>query len=105
MPEAQTRYEHIVLDEAGVARIDGTRYTVIHLVEERLAYGWSPEEIQFQHPDLTLGQIYSALAYYADHTEALDEAIRLDLAAFDAAKASAGTSPLVQSLRARGLRR
>ncbi len=28
-----------------------------------MAYGWSPEEMHFQHPDLTLGQIYSALAY------------------------------------------
>jgi hypothetical protein len=28
-----------------------------------------------QHPELTLGQIYSALAYYWDHQEELDRAI------------------------------
>ena len=31
--------------------------------------------MHFQHPNLTLGQIYSALAYYADHQEELDKDI------------------------------
>ncbi len=105
MSQTQTRYEHVVLDEAEVPRIDGTRYKVIHLVEERLAYGWSPEELQFQHPDLTLGQVYSALAYYADHSESMDETIRVELAAYDEARASAAPSPLLAKLRAKGLRR
>ncbi len=26
------------------------------------SYGWSAEELQFQHPYLSLGQIHSALA-------------------------------------------
>jgi len=38
-------------------------------VLDKIAYGWSPEEIQYQHPQLTLGQVYSALAYYADRQE------------------------------------
>ncbi len=33
---------------------------VIEIVLEKIAYGWSPEELHFQHPYLTLGQIYSA---------------------------------------------
>jgi hypothetical protein len=48
---------------------------VVELVAEKLAYGWSPEEIHFQHPYLTLGQVYSALAYYADHQKELDAEI------------------------------
>jgi uncharacterized protein (DUF433 family) len=40
---------------------------VIELVREQDAYGWSPEELHFQHPYLSLGQIHSALAYYWDH--------------------------------------
>ncbi len=32
-------------------------------VVEQKAYGWSAEELHFQHPYLTLGQIHSALAY------------------------------------------
>lgn len=40
-----------------------------------MTYGWSPEELYFQHPYLTLGQIHSALAYYRDHQKGLDKEI------------------------------
>ncbi len=33
------------------------------LVVEQQEYGWSPEELHFQHPYLTLGQIHLTLAY------------------------------------------
>ena len=52
--------------------ISGTTMKVVELVMAQMAYGWSPEELRFQHPYLTLGQIYSALAYYWDHQEELD---------------------------------
>lgn len=70
-----TAYEHIVLNEAGVPIIDGTTTKVIEIVLETTAHGWNPEEIQFQHPYLTLGQIQSALAYYREYKEALDRDI------------------------------
>jgi uncharacterized protein (DUF433 family) len=75
MLATETRYEHIVLDEAKIAIIAGTNMKVIELVLDRAAYGWSPEELQFQHPYLTLGQIHSALAFYWDHQEELDQDI------------------------------
>lgn len=59
----ETRYEHIVLDEDKVPIIARTNMKVVELVVERMAYGWSPEELYFQHPYLSLGQIHSALAY------------------------------------------
>ncbi len=37
---------------------------VVELVVEQRTYGWSPEELHFQHPYLTLRQIHSAPAYY-----------------------------------------
>ncbi len=55
---SETRYEHIILDEARVPLIAGTRVKVIELVLDHLAYGWSPEELHFQHPHLTMGQIH-----------------------------------------------
>lgn len=70
-----TTYEHIVIDEAGVPLIDGTTKKVIELVLDVIAYGWSPDEIQLQHPYLTIGQINSARAYYRDHKEDLDHDI------------------------------
>jgi len=75
MSVVETRYEHIILDESKVPMIAGTTMKVIELVLDNTAYGWSPEELQFQHPYLTLGQIHSALAYYWDHKEELDRDI------------------------------
>lgn len=70
-----TRYEHITLNEGLVPSIADTTM-VVELVIEQRAYEWSPEELHFQHPYLTLGQIHSALAYYWDHREELDRDIQ-----------------------------
>jgi hypothetical protein len=48
---------------------------VVELVLDAKAYGWSPEELHFQHVHLTMGQICSALAYYWDHQEEVDRDI------------------------------
>jgi uncharacterized protein (DUF433 family) len=69
MSLVETRYEHVVLDEDQVPLITGTTMKVIELVVAQTAYGWSPEELHFQYPQLTLGQIHSALAYYWDHKD------------------------------------
>ena len=66
---------HIRLDAQGVAWIDDANVKVIAVVLDRLAYGWSPEEIHFQHPHLSLAQIHAALAHYYDHQAALDAEI------------------------------
>lgn len=71
----KTRYEHIALNSDHVPSIVGTTMKVVELVEH-WAYGWSPEELHFQHPYLTLGQVHSALAYYWDHRDELDGDIR-----------------------------
>ncbi len=67
--QQKTSYEHVSLNQDGVPYIAGTNTKVVELVLNKLAYGWSPEELHFQHPHLSLGQIYSALAYYHDHKE------------------------------------
>jgi uncharacterized protein (DUF433 family) len=66
---------HVYLDDQGVARIEGTRTKVIQVALDKIARGWDAEEIHAQYPDLSLGQIHSALAYYYDHREALDAEI------------------------------
>ncbi|MFB3920506.1 MAG: DUF433 domain-containing protein [Terriglobia bacterium] len=66
---------HIEIDDQGVAQIKGANTKVIEVVLDKLAYGWSPEEIHFQHPHLSLAQIHAALAYYYDHQEKLDSEI------------------------------
>ena len=64
---AETRYEHVVLNDAHIPLIAGTTMKVVELVLAQAAYGWSAEELHIQFSHLTLGQIYSALAYYWDH--------------------------------------
>lgn len=100
---AETRYEHIVLDATQVPMIAGTTMKVIELVLAQLAYGWSPEELHFQFPYLTLGQIHSALAYYWDHREELDQDIERRLESINQLRRSLGPSPLIARLQAKGL--
>ena len=66
---------HICRDEKGVAWIDETKVKVIEVVLDHLAYGWSAEEIHFQHPHLSMAQIHAALSYYYEHQAELDEEI------------------------------
>ncbi len=79
MQVVETKYEHVILNEDNVPIIADTNTKVIELILDKIAYGWSPEERRFQHPYLTLGQIYSALAYYSDHQEVLDRVIEQQL--------------------------
>jgi uncharacterized protein (DUF433 family) len=100
MSLAETRYEHIVLDDAGVPHIAGTTMKVIELVLERSAYGWSPEELHFQHPYLSLGQIHSALAYYWDHQDELDQDIARRRERVEQLRRTTPPVPLITRLKA-----
>lgn len=99
----ETRYEHIGLNKAKVPVILGSTMKVVELALAHLAYGWSPEELHFQYPHLSLGQIYSALAYYWDHHAELDEDIEKRLSAVDSFQRMQGETPLVAMLKAQGL--
>ena len=99
----ETRYEHIALTEDSVPILAGTTMKVIELVLARIAYGWSPEELHFQFPHLSLGQIHSALAYYWDHQEEFEQEIERRLERVDQLQPQAGPSPLVARLKEKGL--
>lgn len=61
----------------GKPRIAGHRITVQNIVIWHERLGLSADEIAAEY-DLTLGDVYAALAYYYDHRAELDEAIRSD---------------------------
>jgi uncharacterized protein (DUF433 family) len=103
LTSVETKYEHIVLDNKGVSIITGTSMKVIELVLEKYAYGWSPEELHFQHPYLTLGQIHSALAYYWDHQKELDADIEKRLAAVEKTQQKTKPSEFLKRLKSEGL--
>jgi uncharacterized protein (DUF433 family) len=73
----------IELDERGAAWIAGTKVKVVEVVLDKIAYGSSPEEIHFQHPNLSLAQIHGALTYYYENKSEMDEQIRRGLEASD----------------------
>lgn len=99
----KTNYEHIVLDEKGVPIVAGTTMKVIEVALEKAAHGWSPEELHFQHPYLTLGQIYSALGYYCDNQAELDKDIERRLAFVNQSRSTSDPAPLVDRLKSKGL--
>lgn len=66
----------IELDNQGVAWIAGANVKVTEVVLDKMAHGWSPEEIHFQHPHLSLAQIHAALTYYYENQSHLDAQIR-----------------------------
>ncbi len=74
MSTTETRYEHIVLID-NIPLIAGSNTKVVELVLDSKAYGWSPEELHFQHPHLSMGQIFSAMAYYWDHPGEMENEI------------------------------
>jgi uncharacterized protein (DUF433 family) len=100
MAVLETRYEHVILNDQGVPMIAGTTMKVVELVVSQHAYGWSPDELQFQYPYLTLGQIHSALAYYWDHQAALDRDIEQRLARVQELRRTTPPTPFAARIRA-----
>ena len=97
-----TTYEHIVLDETGIPWIQDANTKVVELVAVAKAHGSSPEELAYQYPHLTLGQVYSALAYYWDHCVQIDLDLERRAALVDEIRGEVGEHPLVARLRAHG---
>lgn|GEM_PF-995671 len=87
---APATYPHVEHDDKGNPVLSDTTMKVVELVMAQRAHGWSPEEIHFQHPELSLGQIYSALAYYWDHQKELDTDIERKSQYAEAARREAG---------------
>lgn len=91
---------HVVIDDLGRAWIDDSNVKVIEVVLDHLAYGWDADEIRRQHPQFSLGQIHSALAYYHDHRAQFDAEIETGLQAGVRAAEASAQSPLRRHLHA-----
>jgi len=90
-------YPHIEIKN-GVPTIDGTRLKVMHLVIDQRS-GLTPEQMLEAHPFLTLAQIHSALAYYYDNREEIDQEIARRQVLDEQIAREAGKSPLQQKVR------
>jgi uncharacterized protein (DUF433 family) len=96
---ATASYPHIEISAAGGPLVEGTRTKVVEIALDRLAHHWDAEEIQRQHPHLSLSQIYAALTYYHDHREAFDADIREQLSDVDRLAAQQGSSAIRPKLQ------
>lgn len=72
-------YPHIETRSDGIVVIAGTQIKVIEVAMDHLAHHWTAEDIQHQYPELTLGQIHSALAFYFDNEADLTSEIEEQL--------------------------
>lgn len=97
----ENKYQHILLNDDSVPVIAETNMKVIELVSSHLAYGWSAEELHFQFSDLTLGQIYLALAYYWDNKSVLEMDIEKRLESVEKVWQTIGETPLEKRLKAK----
>lgn len=96
-----TEYPHVELDEStGMPYVRGTRFKLVQIVLDRLAYNWDADEIQRQHPQLTLAQVHAALAYYYDHRTKIDALIERREREAEEFFASMPPSPLRAKLQA-----
>jgi uncharacterized protein (DUF433 family) len=62
----------IELDANGIPWITGANTKVVEVALDKIAYGWSPEEMHRQHPHLSMAQIHAALSYYYEHQAEVD---------------------------------
>lgn len=72
----------------GKPRIAGRRITVQNIVVWHEHLGKSADEICADH-DLTLAEVYAALAYYFDHKAVIDQGLREDEAVVEALRKQA----------------
>ena len=95
-------YAHVEITPDGVPIVAGTKTKVLEIALDRIAYHWDADEIQRQHPHLTLGQIHSALAWYYDHQQEMDREIQSQLQEVRQIRASVVDSPVRGKLKALG---
>lgn len=80
--------------------MDDTNTKVREIALDVIAHGWSPKEIQLNHPHLSLAQIHGALTYYYDHKASMDSEIAESSVRIEELRAAAGESPTRKRLQA-----
>jgi uncharacterized protein (DUF433 family) len=99
-----TGYAHIETADDGTPRLAGTRISVARIALDHIRGGEPPEAIASHYQGLTLGEVYSALAYYFDHRTEMEQRIAEDRGQLEEAKALWADSQtrLIADLKARG---
>jgi uncharacterized protein (DUF433 family) len=101
---AVVAYAHIEL-HGEVPFIAGTSTRVAELAKEHMTVAHDPAELHRRHPELSMGQIHGALAYYFDHQCEVDAGIEEERKVQEELRLQHGdfTALLRQKLRSQGL--
>lgn len=91
----------VSVNNAGIARIAGTRMKVSQIALEQERLGRTPEQIVASHPHLSMAQVGAALAFYENHREEVEAQISASLAYADWEQHKAEPSGLTAKLRAK----
>jgi uncharacterized protein (DUF433 family) len=74
----KTDYKHVLLWPDGTPTVSGTRLKVKHVAAAHRYRGLGPQELVESYPSHTLGEMYSALAFYYDHKDEMDRQMEED---------------------------
>lgn len=100
---SKTLPAHIRLDNEGVAWLDDSNVKVIEVALDKIAHGYSPEDIYQQHGGhLSMAQIHAALTHYYDNQASFDEEIQRQYAECEQLRKESLDSPGRRKLRALG---
>jgi len=100
---SQTLPAHIRLDNEGVAWIDDSNVKVIEVALDKIAHGYSPEDIYQQHGGyLSMAQIHAALTHYYDDQPAFDAKIQQEYEEYERLRKQSLDSPGRRKLRRLG---
>lgn len=86
----------------GRAHISGHRIRVQDIVIWHERLGLAPDEIVTEHPEISLSDVYAALAYYHDHVDEISVEINDDDALARSLQTSTSSKLLEKISRRRG---
>ena len=101
-PTALSHIEKVPGKCGGRPCIAGTRIRVWDVYVLHELQGKSADEVVASYPELSLAEVYAALAYYFDHKEEIDAEMKAGDEYVEALRQSLGPGPLAKKLASKG---
>jgi len=92
----QTIIMPFVVTEQGTTRIKGSRVSLDSIIHH-FTLGATAEQIVQSFPSLTLGDVYSSIAYYLTHRDEMQEYLEEQTVAADSLQGELESNPIYQA--------
>ena len=86
----------LVVTEQGTIRIKGSRVSLDSIIHH-FTLGATAEQIVQSFPSLTLGDVYSSIAYYLTHRDEMQEYLKEQTVAADSLQGELESNPVYQA--------